>query len=105
MIEIKYIEHNAVYKTFQSDVGALPDKAGGVVHSMKATEHSSILVDTLGLLMMVVVTAANLNDRKGATMLLEKLNEICDQFPRLSAIWVDRGYRRQAFIMAILHTF
>ena len=58
-----------------------------------------------GLLMMVVVTAANLNDRKGATMVLEKLNQICDRFPRLSTIWVDRGYNGKAFILAILHTF
>jgi putative transposase len=64
-----------------------------------------ILVDTLGLLMMVVVTAANVNDRKGATMLLERLNEIRDRFPRLSTIFVDRGYAGKAFILAILHAF
>jgi putative transposase len=64
-----------------------------------------ILVDTLGLLMMVVVTAANVNDRKGATMLLEEINEIRDRFPRLSTIFVDRGYAGKAFILAILHTF
>jgi putative transposase len=56
------------------------------------------IVDTLGLLMMVVVTAVNLNDCKGATMVLEKLNEIRDRFPRLSGIWVDRGYNGKAFI-------
>ena len=55
--------------------------------------------------MMVVVTAANLNDRKGAVMVLEKLNQIRDRFPRLSTIWVDRGYNGKAFVMAILHTF
>ncbi|MCE2889418.1 MAG: transposase [Pseudanabaena sp. 42896M_M3] len=64
-----------------------------------------ILVDTLGLMMMVVVTAANLNDRKGAVLVLEKLNQIRDRFPRLSTIWVDRGYNDNAFVMAILHTF
>ena len=64
-----------------------------------------ILVDSLGLMMMVVVTAANLNDRKGAIMVLEKLSEIRDRFPRLSTIWVDRGYSGKTFIMAILHTF
>jgi len=56
-------------------------------------------------MMMVVVTAANVNDREGATMILEKLNQMRDRFPRLSTIWVDRGYSGQAFIMAILHTF
>jgi transposase len=38
-------------------------------------------------------------------MLLEKLNQIRDRFPRLSTIWVARGYEGKAFILAILHTF
>ena len=46
----------------------------------------NLLVDTLGLMMMVVVTAANVNDRKGATIILEKLNQMRDRFPRLSTI-------------------
>jgi putative transposase len=54
---------------------------------------------------MVVVTAANVNDRKGATMLLEKINQIRDRFPRLSTILVDRGYSGKAFVLSILHTF
>ena len=57
------------------------------------------------LLMKVVVTAANLNDRKDTTILLEKINQIRDRFPRLSTIWVDRGYSGKALILAILHTF
>jgi putative transposase len=55
--------------------------------------------------MTVVVKAANINDRKGATMILEKLNQMRERFSRLSMIWVDRGYSGQAFILAILHTF
>ncbi|OYQ63701.1 transposase [Pseudanabaena sp. SR411] len=57
------------------------------------------------LLMKVVVTAANLNDRKDTTIRLEKINQIRDRFPRLSTIWVDRGYSGKAFILATLHTF
>ena len=38
-------------------------------------------------------------------MILEKLNQIRERFPRLSTIWVDRGYEGKAFILAILHTF
>ncbi len=48
---------------------------------------------------------ANLNDRKGASILLEKLDQIRERFPRLSTIWVDGGYSGKAFVMAILHTF
>ncbi len=38
-------------------------------------------------------------------MVLEKLDQIRNRFPRLSTIWVDRGYNGKAFILAILHTF
>jgi putative transposase len=38
-------------------------------------------------------------------MLLEKINQIRDRFPRLSTILVDRGYKGKAFVLAILHTF
>lgn len=47
-----------------------------------------ILVDTLGLLLAVVVTAANLPDREGA----RQLADTCRGFPRLSKIWVDGSY-------------
>lgn len=53
-----------------------------------------ILVDTLGLLLVVVVTAANLAEKKGAIQLLE---EIRDKFPRLEKIFADGGYQGQDF--------
>ena len=48
-----------------------------------------ILVDTLGLLMIVVVHTANIQDRDGAKLLLEQVK---DSFPRLKLIWADAGY-------------
>ena len=47
-----------------------------------------ILVDVLGLLLAVVVTAANLPDREGA----RRLAPACLGFARLSKIWVDGSY-------------
>jgi transposase len=47
-----------------------------------------MLVDTLGLLLAVVVTAANVPDREGA----RRLASACPSFPRLSKIWVDGSY-------------
>ncbi|MFN7716960.1 MAG: hypothetical protein ACK5QS_16025 [Pseudanabaenaceae cyanobacterium] len=38
-------------------------------------------------------------------MVLQKINQIRDRFPSLSTIWADRGYKGNAFILAILHTF
>jgi len=51
------------------------------------------LVDTLGLLMKVVVTAGNVQDRDGAKVLLEDLAEQEALIQRLELIWADGGYR------------
>jgi len=51
-----------------------------------------LLVDTLGLVLMVVVHAANIQDREGAKLLLQDI-KVC--FPRLELIWADGGYRGQ----------
>lgn len=51
-----------------------------------------IVVDTLGLLLLVVVTSASVQDRDGAKTLLERLKNTCS-FPRLQLIWADGGYR------------
>lgn len=48
-----------------------------------------LLVDVLGLVLMVVVHAANLQDREGARLVLEKVK---GRFPRLRLIWADGGY-------------
>jgi putative transposase len=51
-----------------------------------------IVVDTLGLLLVVVVHAANIQDRDGAKLVLAKL---VGRFPRLKLIWADGGYAGQ----------
>jgi len=51
------------------------------------------LVDTLGLLMKIVVTAGNVQDRDGAKLLLEELAQQVDTIKRLKLIWVDGSYR------------
>ena len=48
-----------------------------------------ILVDTIGLLLMVVVHTANIQDRDGAKLVLEQVK---GTFPRLKLIWADAGY-------------
>ena len=51
-----------------------------------------ILVDTLGLLMAVIVTAASVSDPAGARLLLAQLGGACK---KLRLIWVDGAYRGQ----------
>ena len=48
-----------------------------------------IVVDTLGLILAVVVHAANVQDRDGAKRVITQLKGL---FPRLRLIWADGGY-------------
>jgi len=49
-----------------------------------------ILVDTTGLVLMVVIHAANIQCRDGAKLVLEQVK---GTFSRLKLIWADVGYR------------
>ena len=51
-----------------------------------------VLVDTVGMLLCMVVTTADVQDRDGARTLLEKAK---GTFPRLQKIWADGGYAGQ----------
>jgi len=52
-----------------------------------------ILVDTLGLLLAVVVTAANLDDGTYASLVLAKLK--AEQYPRLKKVFADNKYNNK----------
>jgi putative transposase len=49
-----------------------------------------ILVDTLGLLIIIVVHAANVSETAGARLVLSELEQ---RFWRLQLIWLDGGYK------------
>lgn len=51
-----------------------------------------LLVDTLGLVIMVVVTAANLSDQQGAKQIFARLKAFPERTARLIRIWVDGTY-------------
>jgi len=50
------------------------------------------VVDTLGLIVMLVVHSAAVQDRDGAKLVLEKMKNC---FPPLQLIWADGGYAGQ----------
>lgn len=50
-----------------------------------------LLVDTLGLVMVVVITAASVSEQAGAKQVLSKLHSLRERFYRLVTIWVDGG--------------
>ena len=54
---------------------------------MRRKRH--IVVDTMGLVLAVVVHPADIQDRDGAKLVIDKL---LDKFPRLRLIWADGGY-------------
>jgi len=51
-----------------------------------------VVVDTLGLLLLVVVLTADVQDRDGAKEVLQQLHRK-RTWPRLRLIWADGGYR------------
>jgi transposase len=48
-----------------------------------------LLVDTMGLVIAVLVHAANIPDREGGKLLLDG---IASRFPRIHKLWTDSGY-------------
>jgi putative transposase len=59
-----------------------------------------LLVDTLGLVMAVVVTAASCSDPAGARLLFHRLGGACK---KLRLIWVDGAYRGQLVAWVMTH--
>lgn len=72
-------------------VGTTPQGVRGYDGGKRTTGRKRhILVDTQGLLLTVLVTAASVQDRDGARLLLGRLTGIGKKLRR---IWVDGGYR------------
>ncbi|MGW9498160.1 IS5 family transposase [Streptomyces prasinus] len=53
----------------------------------------SIVVDTLGLLLLVTVTAASISDNEAGMQLLTR---VATNHPTISKAWVDTGYKKKA---------
>ena len=60
-----------------------------------------ILVDTMGLLLMVLVHAGDIQERDGAKLLLNKAKGC---FTRLRLIWADAGYNGEVMIDWVRNT-
>ena len=54
--------------------------------------------DPLGLLLQVVVSAANMSEKAGALMMREK---VVGQFPRLKKLFADGGYEGKDFTQKV----
>lgn len=64
-----------------------------------------VLVDTLGLLVVAVVTAANVSEGAGLKKLLLRARERRVNLQRLIVLYVDGGYRGEALFEWVIKTF
>src|SRR3954454_4272307 len=99
--------HDSVRGSVRQAAGRHPEPSGALLdsQSVQTTEQGGIrgydagknvsgrkrhvLVDTLGLVLLVVITAANAQDRAAARILLAAL---ANEFRRLRVIWADGAY-------------
>jgi transposase len=99
--------HDRLREQVRVAAGRDPDPSAGVLdaQSIKSSEGGEargfdagkkttgrkrhIVVDTLGLLLVVMVTAASVQDRAGGRAILDRL---AARFPTVALIWADGGY-------------
>lgn len=81
------------------DSQSVPTSEGGEERGFDAAKKVKgrkrhLVVDTMGLLLAVSVTAAHVDDAKAAPAALGQLNE--SAFPRLRLLWADQKYHNYA---------
>lgn len=63
-----------------------------------------LTVDTLGLVVRVLVTAANVGEREGGKRVLKRVKRMGTAVSRLHTIWVNGGYEGNPFLMWVMDT-
>lgn len=59
-------------------------------------------VDTLGLVLRVVVTAASVPEREGGKQVIKKVKQMGKGVSRLHTIWTDGGFDGKPFMMWVM---
>jgi transposase len=60
-------------------------------------------VDTLGLVLRVLVTAASVGEREGGKQVLKRVKHSQQQVSRLTTIWVDGGFDGEPFMQWVMN--
>jgi transposase len=81
------------------------EDVGYDANKKKKGRKRHLLVDTMGLLIVVVVTAANVTEWDGAKKVFAKVKEKKARLPHLVRVWVDGGYRGEDFMRFVMDTF
>ena len=61
-----------------------------------------LTVDTLGLVLRVLVTAANVGEREGGKQVLKRVKQSQKQVSRLTTLWVDGGFDGEPFMQWVM---
>ena len=61
-----------------------------------------LTVDTLGLVLRVFVSAANVGEREGAKRVLKRVKRMDKAVSRVHTIWVDGGYNGEPFMQWVM---
>ena len=62
-----------------------------------------LTVDTLGLVLRVLVTAANVGEREGGKQVLKRVKQSHQKISRLTTIWVDGGNDYEPFMEWVMN--
>ncbi|WP_344990791.1 IS5 family transposase [Nonomuraea helvata] len=115
-----YALHNDLREQVRIADGREPEPSAGIIdsQSLRAAETVAagsrgydaakkvqgtkrhVIVDTLGLLLVVIVTAASVQDRDGAKPALARLR---DWYERIALIWADSAYAGKLVTWAKKH--
>ncbi|MBD2527316.1 IS5 family transposase [Nostoc sp. FACHB-133] len=60
-------------------------------------------VDTLALVLRVLVTAANVDEREGGKQVLKRVKHSQEQVSRLTILWVDGGFDGEPFMQWVMN--
>lgn len=63
-----------------------------------------IMTDSLGILMVAVVTAANVSDQQGLKLILQRVQHLKLSWERLYLLYVDGGYHGEPIIRWVMDT-
>lgn len=73
-------------------------KAAGAV-GRYGHRDATMSVDTLGLVLRVLVTAASLPEREGGKQVLKQVKQMGKGVSRLHTIWTDGGFDGEPFLI------
>ena len=113
--------HDQLRAWIRIDQGHYPSPSEGIIDSQSvksaAMVHQAVgydagkqikgrkrfmTVDTLGLVLRVLVTAANVSEREGGKRVLKRVKQMKEQVCRLTTIWADGGFDGAPFLMWVM---